>query len=384
MRTEWHNIELKSLLIPSQRWTPIVPTSRYQQVTVKLWGKGVVPRGEVYGSEIAADQQRLVQAGQLIISKIDARNGAFGLVPEYLDGAVVSNDFPAFDIDQTKACPRFIEWVSKTPKFMNMCRLTSEGSTNRVRLTEDRFLKLEIAIPSLSEQRRIITRLDQAERHTRDHKAVIETFEADSEAMLRSAFERAIEGAPTRSMADVAPLVRRPVDIQMDATYPELGVRSFGRGTFHKPDLVGAELTWQQPFEVRSNDIVISNIKAWEGAIAVATPLDDRRVASHRYLTCVPIENLATADFVCRYLLSGPGLSQVQSASPGSADRNRTLSQKGLMATQVPVPAYSKQLWFDRLQKQVREVRAIRAQADRDASAIIPAMLHEIFGDGEA
>lgn len=44
----------------------------------------------------------------------------------------------------------------------------------------------------------------------------------------------------------------------------------------------------------------------------------------------------------------------------------------------------NKQLWFERLQAKVWEMRAIREQAARDASALLPAMLHEIFGDGEA
>lgn len=383
MGFSWREVELRRLLRPSSQWTEIVPTNRYQQVTVRLWGKGVVPRGEVAGSEIAAAQQRQVKSGQFIISKIDARNGAFGLVPAELNGAVVSNDFPVFDIDQDEAEPRFVEWLSRTSRFVDLCRRASEGSTNRVRLTEERFLGLAMPVPSLEEQRRIVVRLDQVERVAQARQAAIDAMDAEAEAMLRSAFYNLIDGAPLYPMAEVAPLVRRPVETDPDGVYPEIGARSFGRGTFHKPALIGAELTWQQLFEVRAGDVLISNIKAWEGAIAVADQSDDHRFASHRYLTCVPVDGLATAPFICRYLLSKDGLAQVQSASPGSTDRNRTLSQKGLMAIQIPTPSIDKQLWFDRLQAKVREIRAIREQAARDAGALLPAMLHEIFGGSE-
>lgn len=380
MGATWHEVEMGHLLRPAQQWTDIVPTGCYMQVTVRLWGKGVVPRGVVSGADIAATQQRKIRAGQFIISKIDARNGALGLVPAELDGAVVSNDFPVFDINQDEVEPRFLEWLSKTHNFVDLCRRSSEGSTNRVRLTESRFLGLRITIPSLSEQRRIVAQLDEVERLAKDRQAAIETMEKEAEAVLRSVFDRIIDGAPMLPMGEVAPLVRRPIEIDPERAYPTLGARSFGRGIFHKADLVGSELTWQQLFEVRTGDILISNIKAWEGAIAVAGESDDRRVASHRYLTCVPAKEVVTATFLCRYLLSPSGLAQVQAASPGSADRNRTLSQKGLASIQVPIPSIDKQLWFDRLQAQVREMHTVREQAARDADALLPAMLYKIFG----
>ena len=173
-----------------------------------------------------------------------------------------------------------------------------------------------------------------------ERSKVIEAAERDANAMLSNAFRQIIDGAPYRPMAEVAPLVRRPVEIEPDQSYPELGVRSFGRGTFHKPALDGSKLTWQKLFLIQEGDLVFSNIKAWEGAFAVAKPEDHNRVGSHRYLTCVPVENVVTANFVWFYLQSPEGLEKVAAASPGSADRNRTFRPKGLGCNKgsCPVP----------------------------------------------
>ncbi|MCR6631394.1 MAG: restriction endonuclease subunit S [Magnetospirillum sp.] len=383
MGFSWREVELRRLLRPSFQWTEIVPTNRYQQVTVRLWGKGVVPRGEVAGSEIAAAQQRRVKSGQFIISKIDARNGAFGLVPAELDGAVVSNDFPVFDIDKNEAEPGFVEWLSKTSRFVDLCRRASEGSTNRVRLTEERFLGLTMTIPSLEEQRRIVARLDRVERLVQARQAAIDAMDNEAEAMLRSAFDRLIDGAPPHPMAEVAPLVRRPVAICSEGSYPELGVRSFGRGTFHKPPLAGAEVGTKRLFFIKPGDLVFNIVFAWEGAVAVATENDEGRVGSHRFLTCVPHRGGATADFLRFYFQTPQGLAKLGEASPGGAGRNRTLGLKALEAIQVPTPSFDKQLWFDRLQAKVRKMRAIREQAARDADALLPAMLRETFRQGK-
>jgi len=48
-------------------------------------GKGVILRQEILGSKIK--------------TKSDARNGAFGIVPKELDGAIVSQDFPLFKVN---------------------------------------------------------------------------------------------------------------------------------------------------------------------------------------------------------------------------------------------------------------------------------------------
>jgi type I restriction enzyme S subunit len=96
MSKNWDLVPLREILIKSENWIELKPTERYKQVTVKIWGKGVVERNEVTGGEISASKRLQVKSGQFIVSRIDARHGAFGLIPDSLDGAVVTNDFPVF------------------------------------------------------------------------------------------------------------------------------------------------------------------------------------------------------------------------------------------------------------------------------------------------
>ena len=363
----------------SQDWVEPKAEQTYKQITARLWGKGLTLRAEVSGSQIAATRQLRVKTGQFILSRIDARHGACGLVPVNLDGALVSNDFPCFNIDSEIVLPAYFAWYARTENFIALCRQASEGSTNRVRLKEAEFLSMTVSLPPLDEQRRVVAKLDKVAALAAERSKVIDAAERDANAMLSNAFRQIIDGAPYRPMAEVAPLVRRPVEIDPDQRYPELGVRSFGRGTFHKPALDGSKLTWQKLFLVQEGDLVFSNIKAWEGAFAVAKQEDHKRVGSHRYLTCVPIAGVVSAGFAWFFLQSPEGSEKLAAASPGSADRNRTLGQKALGSIRIPIPPIDRQRWFDRLQNQVRQVELLRESVRQDVEALLPAMLHCFF-----
>jgi len=160
LRKGWEPTPLGDLLTRSDKAVNINPLETYKQVTVKLWGLGVILRDIVSGSEISAAKRYEAKPGQFILSKIDARNGAFGLVPLDLDGAVVSGDFPVFDINPDRLEPKYLEWKSKTKEFVGLCRVASEGTTNRVRLKEDKFLRLKFLLPPLPEQQRIVAKIE--------------------------------------------------------------------------------------------------------------------------------------------------------------------------------------------------------------------------------
>ena len=69
-----------------------------KKITVKLWNKGVVAKKEIHrGSENTRYYKR--KKGQLIYSKLDFLNCAFGIIPESLDGFESTQDLPAFDIE---------------------------------------------------------------------------------------------------------------------------------------------------------------------------------------------------------------------------------------------------------------------------------------------
>ena len=148
-----------SFLVKSRDIIEVQDDVEYKQVTLKINNGGVVPRNNgatLIGSKIGTKRQHVIHAGQFIMSKIDARNGAYGIVPAELEGAIVTNDFPVFDVDTKKIIPQFLVLVSTTDKFVEFARKCSSGTTNRKRIDIDAFLNQQIPLPSKEEQEKIL------------------------------------------------------------------------------------------------------------------------------------------------------------------------------------------------------------------------------------
>lgn len=129
---------------------------QYKQVTLKTKGGGAVLRDIKNGRDIGTKKQFVVSEGQFIMSKIDARNGAFGIVPKELDGAIVTADFPVFDVVADVIDPEYFALISSTNVFARFAQSCSRGTTNRQRIDINLFLSQQIPTPTLIEQQALV------------------------------------------------------------------------------------------------------------------------------------------------------------------------------------------------------------------------------------
>ncbi|MES9804745.1 restriction endonuclease subunit S, partial [Priestia megaterium] len=130
----------------------LVDDVSYKRVTIRTKNQGIALRDVQPGVNIGTKKQFLVRKGQFLLSKIDARNGAFGIVPEALDEAIITGNFWTFEVDEELLN---IEWFNifvSSPYFIDICSKASSGTTNRQYLDEKNFLNFEFPLPNLNEQ----------------------------------------------------------------------------------------------------------------------------------------------------------------------------------------------------------------------------------------
>ena len=128
----------------------------YKRATIKVRNGGIFLRDEEIGSKIGTKNQFLIFKGQFLLSKIDARNGAFGVVPEDLDGGIITGNFWTFDVNYDIVNPHYLALLTTTKAFVDFCEQASNGTTNRHYLQEPLFLNIKVPIPSLDEQNKLV------------------------------------------------------------------------------------------------------------------------------------------------------------------------------------------------------------------------------------
>tara|TARA_R110002050_G_scaffold167946_2_gene299009 strand:- start:662 stop:1990 length:1329 start_codon:yes stop_codon:yes gene_type:complete len=133
----------------------------YKRVTIRANNLGIHLRDTEKGENIGTKKQFVIKKGQFLVSKIDARNGAFGVIPDEVDGAVITGNFWTFDVDTSIINPYFLSLIVTTPEFIKFCENASNGTTNRHYLQEDLFLAQPIPLPPLPEQNRIVAQYNQ-------------------------------------------------------------------------------------------------------------------------------------------------------------------------------------------------------------------------------
>jgi type I restriction enzyme, S subunit len=129
-----------------------------------------------------------------------------------------------------------------------------------------------------------------------------------------------------------------PIRPVADATYREIGIRSHGKGIFHKPPVSGSSLGDKRVFKVVPECFVVNIVFAWEQAIARTTKREEGMIASHRFPMYRAKPDQCDIDFLTYYFKSRHGKHLLQLASPGGAGRNKTLGQRDFEKLSFPMP----------------------------------------------
>jgi len=153
---DYELVKIGSFLKRNKTQIIIDDDTEYKRVTIKLYNKGVFLRDREIGKNIGTKKQFCIKEGQFLLSKIDARNGAFGVVSSDADNAIITGNFWTFDVDYNQVNPYFLSLITTTKQFMKFAQSASSGTTGRHYLSEDRFLDVKTPLPSLDIQKQIV------------------------------------------------------------------------------------------------------------------------------------------------------------------------------------------------------------------------------------
>jgi len=363
----------------------------YKRCRVQLHAKGIVLRDVVAGSAIKTKAQQVCRAGDFLVAEIDAKVGGFGIVPDDLDGAIVSSHYFLFQIADAALDRRFLDFFIRTPAFRD--QVSAQGSTNYAAIRPNDVLGYEISLPLLEEQRRIVARIEELATKIEEARGLRRQAATEAEGLVSTAISTLFsEGIEKGWLA--GPLGDYVIDdcygTSEKADDDESGTPILRMGNIQVGRLVLRDLKYLHLNEkdrakllLTPGDILVNRTNSAElvGKCSVFNLQGEYAFAS--YLIRLRLDTTrAEPRLVASYINSPSGRAYMFSERKqmtGQANVNATK----LKALPIALPPLAEQrsimAYLDNLQDKVDALKGLQAATAGELDALLPSVLDKAF-----
>ncbi|MBA7538885.1 hypothetical protein ES705_31162 [subsurface metagenome] len=178
---QYPNVPLAEILEKYENKITIDENKKYKQITISNTGD-IKLREIKLGSEIGTKSQVLIGLSQgdlLIYSRLGLHTGSIGLIPESLDGAVVTVDMPVFRYKIAEVNPKYVALVVQSRKFVDKVVEQKPTGAAQTRFHENKFLQIRIPLPPHEVQNEIVEKIEKQNRIIEGVENIVEGFTAD-------------------------------------------------------------------------------------------------------------------------------------------------------------------------------------------------------------
>ena len=220
---------------------------------------------------------------------------------------------------------------------------TTRALTNGTLLSD-----VNLLVPPLQEQKKIASILSTWDKAIDNCKSTIEEMKVRNKGLTQKLLTGKMrvkgfdEKWQVKAMNECVSFTPRPITKPTE-NYLALGLRSHGKGVFHKTDFDPASIAMETMYEVKENDLIINITFAWEQAVAIVSKKDEGGLVSHRFPTYTFNDKNATPDFFRHYILQKRFKFLLESISPGGAGRNRVMSKTDFLKLDIKLPEVKEQ-----------------------------------------
>ena len=200
--SQWKKVKIGNFLTESKILAE--ESDADHRITVRLNCKGVEKRG-LKAEKEGATKYYERKAGQFIYGKQNIHKGAFGVVPKELDGFTSSADLPAFDIDKSKCIPEWLCLCLKVDERYKTLQKDVKGVGSQ-RLAVNIFLNVEIPLPDLQEQKRIVSEISKKLESIQQLSDEVEKQKSYAKQLRANILQDAIEGKLTADWREKHPV----------------------------------------------------------------------------------------------------------------------------------------------------------------------------------
>jgi len=174
MKRAWPAARFDKILRRVERKFLLDDSTTYKCVGVRWYGNGAFVRESLLGMDIARKQQWTIRKGDVVYNKLFAWKGAFAVADDAVDGCIVSDKFPTYQHNETLVDLRFLSWFFRIPGLAQQAQDLSKGAAaiSKLTLNPPQFWDMEIPLPPLSEQHRIMACIEELSAKVEEARAL--------------------------------------------------------------------------------------------------------------------------------------------------------------------------------------------------------------------
>jgi type I restriction enzyme, S subunit len=136
------------------------PTFRYIDIdSVDNVGLRITEPKSLPVGEAPSRARRLVKARDVLVGTVRPYLKNIAIVPPALDGEIASTGFGVMRADETRALPEYLFAIVSNQRFVDAANDLTSGASYPA-ITENQLFDLEIPLPPLEEQRRIVAEIE--------------------------------------------------------------------------------------------------------------------------------------------------------------------------------------------------------------------------------
>lgn len=351
-------------------------------------GRGLFERGPMAGSATSYKKLHRLHAGQLVVSRLKAFEGALAIVPSTMEGWYLSPEFPTFECVEGELDHRYLAQLCRWADFWSMLAATSKGiGARRERVHVEDLLNIRLRIPHIDEQRLVATRLDWTQSSTEDLRRLSDHAMTVSNALSVAVVARPdiddstriSEGWRRTALGEILRPSRNEVEVRAEGEYQIAGLYSFGRGLIDRGSMSGAETSYKSLTVLDEGDIVVSKLNGWEGAVTVVGPRFAGHCVSSEYPTFKADPAQLRSGFFAGIARSPWFWEALNANTRGSMVRRRRINSTEFLATEIWLPPTVEQERISELLATLDLGMAARSDATAIATALTPAALNQAF-----
>ena len=283
-----------------------------------------------------------------------------------------------FAADKERLEPRWMHWLTKTPGFWAQCDLKSQGTSGKNRIRAEQFLGVEIPLPPLAEQQRVVARIEELAGHIQEARDLRQQSNDLGDVLGRSILFHDREAVPT-PLNELVRLRLPDVTVRRDEVYQFAGVYCFGRGAFRGSKKSGTDFSYPRLTRLKTGNFLYPKLMAWEGALSVVPHECDGCVVSTEFPVFEVLEEKVLPEVLDTYFKTPSVWPTLAGASTGTNVRRRRLNPKDFLTHKMPLPSKPTQQRLRHVAQELSSTRRLQSATAAEIDALLPAILDRAF-----